>query len=373
MGAAQASAHVSVRADSTESGSFSALTFRVPNESDTAGTVKIAVDLPQDTPLLYVSTKPVSGWTATAVEAPLAKPVESYGTTITKAVRTVTWTAVKGTQIAPGEYQEFAISAGPLPEVAELRLPTTQTYSDGKVVRWDQPTPASGEEPEYPAPTVAIEAAGAAEGKPVPVQPVDQPPIVDGVARGLAAGALALAAAGLVVAVPAAGDAAGAPRDPRRLRSVPLGPCALAVVAGAALALYAGAAPAGAHNALTSSAPVSAATESIAPAAVVLTFDQPVIASGTRVVVTGPDGPVQTGQPRLVDNTVTQPLEPAAPAGNYTVTWRVTSVDGHPVSGTFGYTAAQPGTAASPRRTSCPLPPPTSAAAVWASSWRRCW
>jgi len=200
VGAAPATAHVSVRADSTESGSFIALTFRVPNESDSAGTVKVNVDLPQDTPLLYVSTKPVSGWTVTTVEAPLAKPVESYGTTITKAVRTVTWAAEKGTQIAPGEYQEFSISAGPLPEVDNLLLPATQTYSDGTVVRWDQPTPASGEEPDYPVPTVAVEADGAAQGKPVLVQPADQPPTVDRVARGLGAGALALGAGGLVMA-----------------------------------------------------------------------------------------------------------------------------------------------------------------------------
>ena len=34
-----------------------------------------------------------------------------------------------------------------------------QTYSDGKVVKWDEPTPASGEEPEYPVPTFVITAA----------------------------------------------------------------------------------------------------------------------------------------------------------------------------------------------------------------------
>ena len=170
---------------------------RVPHR----GTVKVAVDLPPETPLLYVSTRPVPGWTATTVEAALPTPVESSGTSITTSVRTVTWTADPGTRIAPGEYQEFSISAGPLPEVDSLVLPTTQTYSDGKIVRWDQPTPASGEEPEFPAPVVAIEAAAPAGETPVPVQPVDLEPTVDGVARGLAAGALALAAAGLVVAV----------------------------------------------------------------------------------------------------------------------------------------------------------------------------
>ena len=39
--------------------------------------------------------------------------------------------------------------------------------------------------------------------------------------------------------------------------------------------------------------------------------------------------------------TVTQPLAGGLPAGAYTVEWRVTSADGHPLSGTFGFTVAQ--------------------------------
>ena len=53
---------------------------------------------------------------------------------------------------------------------------------------------------------------------------------------------------------------------------------------------------------------------------------------------------MQVGEPRLVDNTVTQALQPGSPAGRYVVEWRVTSADGHPISGTFSFTAAAPGT-----------------------------
>ena len=158
--AVAAQAHVSVHADSTAAGSFSQITFRVPNESPTTGTVKLQVQLPQDTPFPFVSVKPVPGWKVSVAQAPLPKPIENEGTTITKAARTVTWTAVKGTQIAPGEYQEFSISAGPLPDAEALTLPAVQTYSDGKVVRWNEPMPASGDEPEHPAPTLEVAAAG---------------------------------------------------------------------------------------------------------------------------------------------------------------------------------------------------------------------
>lgn len=198
-GAASASAHVRVHPDSTTSGSFSELTFRVPTESATAGTVKVEVQLPQDTPFLSVSTRPLTGWTATTTEATLPKPVESEGATITKAVRTVTWTADKGTQVAPGQYQEFAMSVGPLPAPGTVLLPATQTYSDGEVVTWDQPTPASGEEPEHPAPALVVTAA--ASSAPASGDVITSSAGSDPVARALGVAALVVAAAGLVVAV----------------------------------------------------------------------------------------------------------------------------------------------------------------------------
>jgi hypothetical protein len=85
--AVAAQAHVSVHADSTATGSFSQITFRVPNESPTSGTVKLQVQLPQDDPFPFVSAKPVPGWKVTVKQAPLPEPVEEEGTTITKAAR----------------------------------------------------------------------------------------------------------------------------------------------------------------------------------------------------------------------------------------------------------------------------------------------
>jgi copper resistance protein C len=105
------------------------------------------------------------------------------------------------------------------------------------------------------------------------------------------------------------------------------------------LAVWAGASPASAHNTLIATNPADQVTVQSAPQAVVLTFDEPAIAMGTQVVVTGPSGQVQQGQPRLADNAITEDLQPGAPAGAYTVAWRVTSADGHPVSGTFSFRA----------------------------------
>jgi periplasmic copper chaperone A len=145
-GAAAAEAHVRVTPDSTAEGGYSRLTFRVPNESDTAGTVSVAVTLPTETPFSSVMTKPVPGWKAEVVEADLPEPIDVDGATVTKAPATVTWTAEGKTQINPGEYQEFSISVGPLPKMG--------TASD-----WNEPTVEGAEEPEYPAPAFEVTAA----------------------------------------------------------------------------------------------------------------------------------------------------------------------------------------------------------------------
>ena len=112
----------------------------------------------------------------------------------------------------------------------------------------------------------------------------------------------------------------------------------------AAIALLVWAAgPASAHNTLRSSTPGDGEKVPRTPEAVLLVFDESAIAMGAQVVVTGPSGPVQAGSPIVTDNSARQPLAAGAPAGDYTVTWRVTSADGHPVTGTFHFTAQAAG------------------------------
>lgn len=92
-----------------------------------------------------------------------------------------------------------------------------------------------------------------------------------------------------------------------------------------------------AHNALVSTSPGDGTTVAEPPESIVLTFNEPAIKTGTKVLVTGPDGAVAAGAPELIDNTVEQALQPELPAGEYTVAWRVTSADGHPINGEFSF------------------------------------
>lgn len=151
--AVAASAHVRVEPDGTAAGSYSQLTFRVPNESPDATTTKLVVKLPTKHPFTSVSVNPTTGWKAHVKQARLPKPVTVDGAKITKAPRTVTWTATKGHDIKQNEYRTFTIMVGPLPKpgVTET-MPAKQTYSDGEVVSWSQTPKPGSEEPEHPAP-----------------------------------------------------------------------------------------------------------------------------------------------------------------------------------------------------------------------------
>ncbi|MER7165514.1 YcnI family protein, partial [Micromonospora sp. NPDC000207] len=158
---APAAAHVTVSPGEAEQGAYSRVAFRVPNESDTASTVKLEVTLPEDAPVGSVSTLPVPGWTVTVERRPVSPPIEVHGAELTEAVSKLTWTAAEGSGVKPGEFQEFPVSMGPLPEVDTMVFRALQTYSDGNVQRWIEPPVAGGEEPQDPAPVLTLTAAGA--------------------------------------------------------------------------------------------------------------------------------------------------------------------------------------------------------------------
>jgi len=114
---------------------------------------------------------------------------------------------------------------------------------------------------------------------------------------------------------------------------------ALLVVAAAILFL---AAPGAGHHALVSVSPAAGSTVEAAPAVVDLSFDQPAVALGTEVRVIGPGGTsVSTDPAALAGSTVSVRLTDERPAGTYTVQWRVTSAEGHPLTGTFHFTATR--------------------------------
>ncbi len=66
-------------------------------------------------------------------------------------------------------------------------------------MKWDQPTPPGGEEPEYPAPELALGDADSGDHVAVSVPQAATYPTTDNSSRWLAGAALVVAAAALVV------------------------------------------------------------------------------------------------------------------------------------------------------------------------------
>lgn len=57
--------------------------------------------------------------------------------------------------IPEGQFQQFALYLGPLPDADTLALPTTQTFADGTSEAWAEQT-NGGDKPQFPVPTVTI-------------------------------------------------------------------------------------------------------------------------------------------------------------------------------------------------------------------------
>jgi len=124
---------------------------------------------------------------------------------------------------------------------------------------------------------------------------------------------------------------------------------AVAVLAGPLVllgVLMLGALPAAAHAALLSTNPPQGAQLSAAPRDVTLTFTEEVGLGARAVEVADARGQRVNGSPPRHagsdSRTVQVALPPGLGRGSYTVTWRVVSADGHPVSGTFAFGVGVP-------------------------------
>jgi len=153
-------AHVSVQPEGAAAkGGYAVIDFKVPNERDDASTTKLEVTFPTDHPLASAMPEPMNGWKIKVTKAKLAKPLEVHGEKISEAVSKITWTAA-GKGVEPGYFQKFPVSVGALPEnTDELVFKALQTYSDNEVVRWIEVQKEGAEEPENPAPVLALSAA----------------------------------------------------------------------------------------------------------------------------------------------------------------------------------------------------------------------
>ncbi|KZX21000.1 YcnI family protein [Rathayibacter tanaceti] len=159
---AAASAHVTAAASSTAAGSYTVVTFSLAHGCDGSPTTGLTITMPEGINSVSPTVNP--NWDVVKNEVAIADPAaDSDGNTATQRVSDVVYTAK--TPLADG-YRDTVSLQLQLPEDAAgstLEFPVLQTCETGST-SWDQPTVEGQDEPELPAPTVAVTAAEAGSG-----------------------------------------------------------------------------------------------------------------------------------------------------------------------------------------------------------------
>ncbi|HLS46157.1 MAG TPA: copper resistance CopC family protein [Ornithinicoccus sp.] len=126
--------------------------------------------------------------------------------------------------------------------------------------------------------------------------------------------------------------------------------------------------PASAHDTLIDSEPAQDDVLTQVPDGIVLTFSGEISELGVQFMVTGPEGrDVVQGTPDVQGTVVTQGLADELVDGAYEAVWRVTSSDGHPISGTINFMIEAGNTAgqgASPQESTSDAAAPTEDASA---------
>jgi uncharacterized protein YcnI len=154
---AAAQAHISLHPNTIPAGAFATLDVRVPGEQESAHVTKVDVLFPPG--FVGVDYENVPGWSTRVIETKLATPITEDGETIDTEVSQIvwTWTGPLG-KVENGQFVNFPLSVA-IPDDAAgkpLEFRTVQTYSNGQVVHWIDPSLTA----EHPAPRINVTAKG---------------------------------------------------------------------------------------------------------------------------------------------------------------------------------------------------------------------
>ena len=154
---ASAQAHISLHPNTIPAGAFATLDVRVPGEQEDAYVTKVAVLFPPG--FTGVDYENVPGWSTRVIESKLAKPITQDGETIDTEVSQIVWTwAGPLGRVNNNQFINFPLSlAIPAQDAGRaLEFRTVQTYSNGQVVHWIDPSLTA----EHPSPRINVTAKG---------------------------------------------------------------------------------------------------------------------------------------------------------------------------------------------------------------------
>jgi uncharacterized protein YcnI len=154
---ASAQAHISLHPNTIPAGAFATLDVRVPGEQEGAYVTKVDVLFPQG--FTGVDYENVPGWSTRVIEAKLSRPITEDGEAIDTEVSQIvwTWTGPLG-RVNNNQFIDFPLSLA-IPDNAAgkpLEFRTVQTYSNGQVVHWIDPSLTA----EHPSPRINVTAKG---------------------------------------------------------------------------------------------------------------------------------------------------------------------------------------------------------------------
>ena len=133
-----------------------------------------------------------------------------------------------------------------------------------------------------------------------------------------------------------------------------------------AMAALAGAGAASAHATRIATDPVENTELTEAPAKVSAVFNEALQPEFAAMTVVGPDGNLwSTGGPHVDGAVISVGVRPLGPAGTYTVNYRVTSADGHAVTGSWSFSLTAAGTGTPGPSASAATDTPDDEIPVW--------
>lgn len=203
-----AEGHVSLHPNTIPAGAFVTLDVRVPGEQENAHVRKIDVLFPSG--FTSVAYENVPGWSVKVIDRKLSSPIQTDDGPVSEEVDQIVWTwnGPLG-RVENDQFVDFPLSVAIPDDLAgrSLAFKTLQSYSDGKTVRWIDPSLQD----EYPAPRINITKQGGViqdlagkEAGPTPSRLASATPSAaeqagSGASKGLGIAALILGALGLLV------------------------------------------------------------------------------------------------------------------------------------------------------------------------------
>ncbi|MFC4948616.1 DUF1775 domain-containing protein [Pseudonocardia sp. GCM10023141] len=134
-----ASARVSIVPGTVEGGKIAKLAIRLSNERTDVVATRLELTFPKDAVVPRAEVARNGKWNAAITMRPLDPPVTVNGKEIDEAVDSIVWT---GSEVASRQFEQFLVTAGPLPADGQLTFAAVEGYADGTVEQWSQPAAA---------------------------------------------------------------------------------------------------------------------------------------------------------------------------------------------------------------------------------------